>query len=264
MHDAEGMLPIPAMKPTIRCLLLVLAVAALGCATDYAERYRLAHPGWTPTPPRAGDSFEKTVAALHAKAAEPLRVSVGELRVLRIDTLPWVTTEVDAVLAGSDHPDLGAVVQRRCRGRKGIDFFASERVSWYVFVAGELVSYDHFEFGESCEPENHYLPSPAPQVGIERTLLRYAATRYPASAAPTTAERLSKGLALVSADRLPDAEQMLQKADRELQARAEEGATLDEEEREAFEDEEKRLRAMRVELSGAIAAARRQQRNGSD
>ena len=94
MHDAEGMLPIPAMKPTIRCLLLVLGVAALGCATDYAERFRLAHPGWTPTPPRAGDSFEETMASLHAKAQEPLRVSVGELRVLRVDTLPWVRDAV--------------------------------------------------------------------------------------------------------------------------------------------------------------------------
>jgi hypothetical protein len=264
MHDAEGMLPIPAMKPTIRCLLLVLGVTVLGCASDYAERYRLAHPGWTPAPPQAGDSFEETMASLHAEAEKPLRVSVGELRVLRVDNLPWVTIEVDAALAGSDQPDLGAVVQRRCRGRKGIDFFSSERVSWYVFVAGELVSYDHFEFGESCQPENHYLPSPAPRVGIERTLLRYAATRYPESAAPTTAEKLGKGLALVSADRLPDAERMLQKADRDLDARAGEGATLDEDEREAFEEEEKRLRAMRAELSRAVAAARRQQRNGSD
>ena len=71
---------------------------------------------------------------------------------------------------------------------------------------------------------------------------------------------LSKGVALVAADRLPDAKRMLRSADRELDFMAAERETLPEEEREAFEEEEKRLRAMRAKLSRAIAAAERQQK----
>jgi hypothetical protein len=251
------------MERAIRCLLLILGVATLGCATDGSERYRLAHPGWTPAPPRPGDSFEETLASIHAGPEGPFEVSVGELRLLRVDTVPWEPLSVDAAVAGSEEQNIGAIAHRRCEGRQGIRFFGSERVSWYVFVAGKLVSYDHYEFGESCEPENYYLPSRAEHVATERTLIRYAASHYPEST-PTTAERLSKGLALVSADRLPDAERMLRNADRELDSMAEERETLPEEEREEFEEEEKRLRAMRVELSRAIAAARRQQQEAVD
>jgi hypothetical protein len=246
------------MEPVIRCLLLLLGAAALGCATDYAERYRLAHPGWTPAPPQAGDSVEETLASIHARPEGPFDVSVRELRLLRVDTAPWEPLGADAAAAGSEAQGIGAIVHRRCKGRQGIRFFGSERVSWYVFVAGKLVSYDHYEFGESCEPESHYLPSPAEHVETERALIRYAASRYPESA-PTTAERLGKGLALVSAKRLPDAKRMLRSADRELDSMAAERENLPEEEREAFEAEEKQLRAMRAKLSRAIAAAGRQQ-----
>jgi hypothetical protein len=246
------------MERTLRCLLLLLGLAGLGCASDYTERYRLAHPGWTPAPPRAGDGFEETVASIHAGPEGPFDVSVRELRVLRVDSAPWETLSVDSAAAGSGEWIVGAIALRRCKGRRGIRFFTSERVSWYVFAAGRLVSYDHFEFGEACETENHYLPSRAEHLATERALIRYAASRYPGSA-PTTAEMLSKGLALVSADRLPDAERMLRTADRALDSMTNEGEALPEEEREAFAEEEKRLRAMRARLSRAIAAARQQQ-----
>jgi hypothetical protein len=256
------MLPIPAMEPAIRCLLLVLGVAGLGCATDYGERYRLAHPGWTPTPPHPGDTIEETLASIHA-GPEKLQVSVRELRVLRVDVDPWEALSVDSVATGSEAQIIGAIAYRRCWGRQGIRFFRSERASWYVFVAGELTFYDHFEFGEFCEPENHYLPSSTAHLATERGLVRFAARRYPESA-PTTEERLSKGVALVSAGRLPDAKKMLRSADRELDFMAEEREDLSEKEREAFDEKEKRLRAMRAKLFRTIAAAERQQRKELD
>ena len=258
MHDARGMLPIPGMEWTLRYLLLLLGLAGLGCASDYTERYLLAHPGWTPAPPRAGDSFEETLASIHAGSEGPFDVSARELRVLRVDSAPWEPLSVDSAAAGPEDWVIGAIALRRCKGRRGIRFFSSERVEWYVFAGGGLVSYDHFEFGEDCETESHYLPSRAEHLATERALIRYAASRYPDSV-PTTAEALSKGLALVGADRLPDAERMLRSADRELDSMAREGEDLPEEEREAFAAEEKRLRAMRAKLSRAIAAARRQQ-----
>jgi hypothetical protein len=257
------MLPIPTMERATRTLLLLLWLAGLGCATDGAERYRRAHPGWTPAPPSSGDSLEETMASIRARTDGPQQVSVGELRVLRVDVEPWETISVDSGVAGSEAQMIGAVAHRRCKGRRGIHFFGSERVSWYIFVAGELVSYDHFEFGEACEPENHYLPSSAEQLATERALIRYAARRYPEST-PTTAEMLSKGLALVAADRLPDAEKMLRDADRELDFMTAKGETLPEEEKAAFQENERQLRATRGRLSRAIAAARRQRQAEAD
>jgi hypothetical protein len=257
------MLPIPAMQPAIRRLLLVLGVAGLGCATDYAERYRLAHPGWTPAPPHSGGAIEETLASIHAGPEKSLEVSIRELRVLRVDVEPWETLSVDSVATGSEERVIGVIAHRRCRGRQGIRFFGSERASWYLFVAGELTSYDHFEFGDSCAPENHYLPSSAAHLATERALVRYAARRYPESA-PTTEEILSKGVALVSAARLSDAKKMLRSADRELDLMAARSEDLPEEEKEAFEARERRLRAMRAKLSRAIAAAERQRREEID
>ncbi len=37
MRDADSVLLIPAMSELIRCLVLLLGVAALSCAADYAE-----------------------------------------------------------------------------------------------------------------------------------------------------------------------------------------------------------------------------------
>ncbi len=251
------MLPIHAMERAIRCLLLLLGVAGVGCATDYAERYRLAHPGWTPRPPLAGDSLEETLASLQTGPEGPFEVSVRELRVLRVDVEPWETLSVDSAVAGPEAQIIAVIADRRCKGRQGIRFFGSERVSWYLFVAGGLVSYDHFEFGEACEPRNHYLPSRAEHLATERALIRDAARRYPEST-PTTEEMLSRGLALVSAGRLPDAERMLRSADREIDFMSAEVETSPQEERESLEEKERRLRAMRAKLSRAIAAAEKQ------
>ncbi len=135
---------------------------------------------------------------------------------LRVDVEPWETLSVDSGVTGTEASMIGVIADRRCRGRRGIHFFGSERVSWYIFQTGGLVSYDHFEFGEACEPRNHYLPSRIELLATEQALVRYAASRYPGSA-PTTEEMLSKGLALVAADRLPDAKRMLRNADREIE-----------------------------------------------
>jgi hypothetical protein len=239
------MLPIHDMERGIRCLLLLLG-----------ERYRLSHPGWTARPPIAGDSLEQTLALLQTKPEDPFEVSVLEFRVLRADVEPWETLSVDSAIATPEAQIIALIAPQRCKGRRGIHFFGSERVSWYIFVAGGLVSYDHFEFGEACEPANHYLPSRGEQLATERALVRYAASRYPESA-PTTEEMLGKGLALVSAGRLPEAERLLRSADREIDFMSAKIETSSQEEREALEAKEKRLRAMRVKLSRAIAAAQK-------
>jgi hypothetical protein len=250
------MLPIHAMRRAISSLLLLLGIAGVACATDYAGRYRLAHPDWTPAPPVAGDSLEKTLASLQTTPEGPFRVSVRELRLLRVDVEPW---EILSDVAGTEASTIGVIADRRCRGRQGIDFFDSERFAWYIFVAGELVSYDHFEFGETCEPQNHYLPSRIELLSTERALIRYAASRYPESM-PTTEELLSKGLALVSVDRLPDAKRMLRTADREIHVMTAKALNAPEEDRVALEEREKRLRAMRAKLSRAIADAEKKPR----
>ena len=257
MHDARGMLPIHAMEREIAGLLLLLGIAGAGCATDQAEGYRLAHPGWTPTPPVAGDSLDETLASLQTGPEGSFEVSARELRVLRVDVEPWEALSLDAALAGPEAQSLAVIAHRRCQGRRGIHFFGSERTSWYIFFEGELASYDHFEFGEACEPANHYLPSHLEQLATEQALIRYAASRYPESA-PTPEEMLSKGLALVSAERLAEAERMLRSADREIDRMAAEDESVPEEEREASEEKEKQLQAMRAKLSRAIADARRQ------
>jgi hypothetical protein len=252
------MLPIHAMERAIRRLLLLLVVVGVGCASDYTERYRLAHPDWTPAPPRAGDSPEETLASLQSEPEGPLRISVRELRVLRVDVEPWEELSLDPGVIGDEGQSIGVVAHRRCRGRQGIRFFGSERASWYLFVAGGLVSFDHFEFGGACEPVNHYLPSRAEHLATERALLRYAATRYPESTTPTTEELLGKGLALVSADRLSEAKRMLRKADRQIDRMTSDDEDWSQEEKAALEEREKRLRAMRAKLSRAIADAEQQ------
>jgi hypothetical protein len=251
------MLPIHVMKREIAGFLLLLAVAGAGCATDHAERYRLAHPGWTPTPPVAGDSLDETLASLQTGPEGSFEVSAREIRLLRVDVEPWEALSLDAALAAAEAQSIALIAHRRCQGRQGIRFFGSERTSWYIFAEGELASYDHFEFGEDCAPANHYLPSHPEQLATEQALIRYAASRYPESA-PTVEEMLSKGLALVSAERLSDAERMLRSADREIERMAAEEEDAPEEEREASEEREKRLQAMRAKLSRAIADARRQ------
>ena len=257
MHDVDSMLPIHAMRRAISCLLLLLGLAGAGCATEYAERYRLTHPGWTPKPPVAGDSLEETVASLQTGPGDPFDVSVRELRVLRVDVEPWETLSVDSAVARPEAQTLAAIADRHCEGRRGIHFFDSERVSWFLFVAGGLVSYDHFEFGDGCEPRNHYLPSHAEHLATERALIRDAARRYPESAY-TTDEMLSRGMALVAVGRIPEAKRMLRGVDREIDFMWAEIETSRSQEKESLEAEERRLKAMRAKLSKAIAAAEKQ------
>jgi len=71
-------------------------------------------------------------------------------------------------------------------------------------------------------------------------------------------------MALVAADRLPDAERMLKKADREIAAMMAKRETLNEDERKALDEKEKQLQAMRAKLSRAIADARRRQKEAAD
>lgn len=263
MRDANQVLPIPSMERSIRRLSLLLLVASLACATDYAERYRLEHPGWTPARPVFGDSLEAILASIYAGPGAPAEVSVPELRVLRVDVEPWQKLTAESALAATGEQSIGVIAHRRCKGRQGLHFFGSERTSWYIFAAGKLVAYDHFEFGEACEPQNCYLPSDHELVATERTLVRYAASRYP-ELTPTTAEELSRGMALVAADRLPDAERMLKHADREIAAMMAKRETLSEDEKKALDEKEKQLQPMRAKLSRAIADARRQQKEAAD
>lgn len=254
MHDAQRMLPIHGMRRAISSLLLLLGLAGFGCASDHAQRYRRSHPDWTPGPPLAGDSLEKTLATLQAGTEGPASVSIRELRLLRVDLEPWETVSADTALAGSEAQRIALIAPLDCRGRRGIHFFSLERVPWYIFAAGELVSFDHFEFDEACQPRNHYLASSAEYLATERALVRYAASRYPESA-PTAEEMLGKGLALVAADRLAEAKRMLRRADRKIDFMSSDADSLSEEERDALEADEKRLRAMRAKLSRTIAAA---------
>jgi hypothetical protein len=244
-------------------LFATLALTSAGCASDYAERYRRAHPDWGPATPATGDSLAKTLAEIQADREAPVKISIRELRVMRVDVEPWQRLSSDAVATSSPEQTIGVVAALRCKGRRGIRFFQSERNSWYIFVAGALASYDHVEFGEACRPQSHYHPSGVEQVSMERALIRYAAQRHPGSA-PGTEEMLDKGLALVSVGRLEDARRMLRKADRELDFMTEDHESLPDEERKQLETEERRLRALRAKLSRAIRAAPRQREQASD
>ncbi|GAG21406.1 unnamed protein product, partial [marine sediment metagenome] len=138
MHDAHSMLPIHAMERAIPILFLLFGTTVVGCATDYAERYRLAHPGWTQRPPMGGDTLEEALASIQTEPEGPFRVSLRELRMLRVDVEPWETLSVDSALSGAETQIIAMIAHRRCKGRQGIRFFDSERVSWYIFVAERL------------------------------------------------------------------------------------------------------------------------------
>ena len=92
-----------------------------------------------------------------------------------------------------------------CRHWNKLRRTETERASWYVFEAGQLHAFDHYEFGDGCGAHNVFRPSPPAEVARERTLVRFVAQRYP-RARGTVVEGMEKGLAFVEVGRLDDAE----------------------------------------------------------
>jgi hypothetical protein len=129
------------------------------------------------------------------------------------------------------------------------------RASWYLLRAGRLEAFDHQGFGDACAPRPSFEPCAAADAGLERSLTRYLAQRYPDQGIDAD-QRFSRGLALLSRGRPDDARFELHALDRrleELSRRQDEHETPDATERAALRREEERLRPLRARLHRELA-----------
>lgn len=239
---------------------LCLAAAALAGCTGLAERYRAREPGWEPEPPAAGQPTGAVLAALADDAGPGRSVELRELRVVDRSEEPWSRVPAEAVVTGTDgaSPRLGATAVRRCSHRDGLTAEESERASWYLFEEGRLVAFDHVVFRERCETELRYLPVDAERAADERALARYAAQRAESEGPSGPEPVLRRGLALVRAGRLEEAEDRLRVAERALRGVEAERDRLAEgsDERAAATDRLRHGRRLREKLEERLEAAR--------
>jgi hypothetical protein len=236
---------------------VVLAVLLVACGSgSYGSSWRARHPDFTPAPVAAGAGFSETLASLDLSPASGTRVSITDLRVMRVRDGAWQTLEPEQ--AESDPGRIGAVVQRRCRLRQGFRRLTVERASWYLFQAGQLTAFDHTEFESDCKMRRSFRSSPARDEETEQTLLRWVAQRNPGSK-PDAADRIRLGIARVEAGRLDEGEAALAAGDRVIEDLAQQRKHLtvdDAEGRTTLEEREQELRALRAVLDRAIRAAR--------
>lgn len=180
------------------CLLLI----PIACTTDFRTYY----PEVESTPPAQGTALLPTLASLFDAPSPAARVAVTELRVLRVDQIPWKTLSTAALATESGR--IAAVAQRTCRIRERILTREEAGSGWYLFEDGRLRAFDHVAFDAECHPVVEYAPMPADDLSAERGLARYVGQRYTA-ARPSAEVRLQKGMALVGAGRLQDAQREL-------------------------------------------------------
>jgi hypothetical protein len=160
-----------------------------------------------------GDPLQLLLQKLPHAGGAGADVEIEELRVISVGQLPWTALEPEA--AGSETGPTAVVAGRDCTQREGLKRYESARASWFLLRHGVLLAFDHDDFALHCEAVPSYVPAPRDDIPIERMLVRYVSQRWPGDAV-TPDERLTRGLALIEAQRAEDALLELQALDREI------------------------------------------------
>jgi hypothetical protein len=239
------------VAPRLRLALALLAAGLAACAGPAGRPPLAAEIQALPGPPR-GATLAEVLASLEAAPGAEARVSLLELRMIRRDALRWeaVSRERTAAEQGA----LGVIAHRACGYRQGLRRVREERASWYAFEDGRLAAFDHAAFDPGCRVQRRFAPAEAAALETERTLVRFAAQRYPGSVLDPV-EQLQLGLALVAVGRIDEARAGLRSGDHALEALAHERERTRAEEREALELRERELRALRARLHHALVRA---------
>ncbi len=195
------------MFTRLRFATLALVMSLAGCGTT-------AEPGPTEAAsrrPGPGMSLSQVLDAIQAPPRSPLHRTVSKLDVWRTDREPWLR------LGASQRRDAGAadlavLAELWCRREFDGQTYEGHVVAWYVFREGRLDAMDHRDFQQRCAVINEYLPASGDRLVVEREVARRAA-RF-ATDPLALFQLYERGLALLGAGRVEDAENQLREADR--------------------------------------------------
>ncbi len=156
---------------------MIRAFAILaGCLSFFAS----------PPAPEPPESLEELMSWLQAIPTYPqarrqnpeASVRRHDVTIFRFDRLPWETVEFAAIASGkyapNPHGSYAVQLPVSCHpdGAPAIE----SRQAWYVFVAGQLTSFDHYEIGENCEVVSSFGRSGSLEDDID--FLRYLRVRH--------------------------------------------------------------------------------------
>ena len=164
-------------------------------------------------PLRLGMKLPQILAAVRAPSKE-VRASiiVQKLEVVRLGADGIESIDAEKIESGersvSDDDDYGVLVLRYCSSREG----QGSRRSWYLLSKNSLAAWDHVEYSEFCAMYTDYNPAWRSMAGLERSLTDYAEKNFPTSPARHYV-LYQRGLRLVTAGRVEEAEAMLRTAD---------------------------------------------------
>lgn len=243
--------------------LLAYAIGMLCACANPAARFLAENPGWTPRPPAEGMGTAEVLALLHVPPAGGFSVELGDVFVSRIEDDMWrEASEREVAESASSSTGYTAIVgERSCSDWQWmtdedyVGYQAEDRSSWYLLRGGSLVAWDHWTYGARCVPENSFRPARSEDRYTEKTLLRFAAQRFPNPVTPYET-RFDRGLAYLEAERIDEARRMLKAGDRAIDSVANDHLHREAgETRTELRAEEEHLRRRRAELSVAIDRA---------
>jgi hypothetical protein len=164
-------------------------------------------------PLRLGLKLPQVLAAVRAPSKDVnASIIVRKLEVVRLGADGVESIDAEEIESGqrslSDEDDYGVLVLRYCRSNET----QGSRRSWYLLPKNSLGAWDHVEFVESCAMGTDYNPAWRSTAGLERSLTDYADKNFPTSPARHYV-LYERGLQLVTAGRVEEAEAMLRKAD---------------------------------------------------
>lgn len=199
----------------MRSIASIAFVLALGCAADHHGRYLAEHPGWFPVGPSPGMGVAELVASLTAPPPADIRVLTQKLTIFRTDVEPWEEHDIAELASGSFTPLADAshavIHASSCRASEQLQSYFGTQTSWYMFANDKLLFWDHGDYSAQCVLSNEFFPARVSYVAVERAVTAKAA-KFPK---PTemAMQTYRKGIVLVAAGRVEDAEAMLELAD---------------------------------------------------
>ena len=167
-----------------------------------------------------GTKLRQVLEAVRAPStSNNASVLVRKLEVVRIGADGVVPIDDANIESGkfkfSDDHDYGVVASRFCSSRES----QTGRTSWYLLPKNSLAAWEHSNFHEFCVMQTDYKPAWSNEAGLEKSLTDYAKDKFPTS--PVSHMFLyERGMALVSAGRLADAEATLALADKSVDTMA--------------------------------------------